>query len=98
MRILLSVGCDHYLHASKLNGAVKDARSIFSALVGGQDHQYDEVHSKLLISPNGEEFRRALSDLLYSNSNITVFTLFFAGHATVCDETLYLALTDTLPS
>jgi hypothetical protein len=97
MRVLLSIGCDDYLHASKLNGAVKDARSIFSALVGGQEHQYDEERSKLLISPTAEEFRRTLSELLYSNSSITVFTLFFAGHATVFDETLYLAPNDILP-
>jgi hypothetical protein len=98
MRVLLSVGCDDYLYTSKLNGAVKDARSIFSTLVGNQEHQYDERHSKLLTSPSAEEFRQTLSELLYSNSNISVFALFFAGHAAVFDETLYLALKDTLPS
>lgn len=98
MRVLLSVGCDDYLHASDLTGAVKDARSIFSTLVGDQEHQYDEMRSKFLISPSTEEFRQTLSELLYSEPNISVFALFFAGHAAVVDETLYLALRDTLPS
>jgi hypothetical protein len=98
MRILLSVGCDNYLHASKLNGAVKDAKSIFSALVGNQEHQYSAEHSRLLLSPSAEHFRKAISEILYGNSNVTVFTLFFAGHAAVFDETLYLALEDTIPS
>jgi hypothetical protein len=97
MRVLLSVGCDEYLHASKLNGAVRDAKSVFSALVGEQEHQYDSGHSKLLVSPTAEDFRKALSDILYGNPEVTVFTLFFAGHAAVFDETLYLALRDTLP-
>jgi hypothetical protein len=96
MRVLLSVGCDDYLYIPKLDGAVKDARSIFSALVGNQEHQYDAEHSKLLLSPNAEHFRKTLSDILYSNKDITVFTLFFAGHAAVFDETLYLALEDAL--
>jgi uncharacterized caspase-like protein len=98
MRILLSVGCDNYSHASKLNGAVKDAKSVFSALVGNQEHQYSAEHSRLLLSPSAEHFRRAISEILYGNSNVTVFTLFFAGHAAVFDETLYLALEDTVPS
>jgi hypothetical protein len=97
MRILLSVGCDTYLHVPKLTAAAKDARSVFSALVGTQEHQYDPDHSKLLISPNAEQFRKALSDILYDHSGIAVFTLFFAGHATVYDETLYLGLADTRP-
>jgi len=97
MRILLSVGCDNYLYASKLNGAVKDANAIFSALVGSQEHQYSAEHSKLLLSPSAEQFRRTFSEILYGNLNVTVFTLFFAGHAAVFDETLYLALEDTLP-
>jgi Caspase domain len=98
MRVLLSVGCDNYLDAPKLDGAVKDAKSVFSALVGGAEHQYDATHSKLLLSPSAEHFRRTLSETLYSNPNVTVFTLFFAGHAAVFDETLYLALEDTLVS
>ncbi|KRP94187.1 hypothetical protein AOQ72_23445 [Bradyrhizobium yuanmingense] len=48
-----------------------------------------------MISPTGEQFRQAISSILYENRGITVFTLYFAGHATVFDETLYLALVDT---
>lgn len=97
MRVLLSVGCDDYSHATKLNGAVRDAKSVFSALVGDQEHQYDSANSKVLVSPSAEDFRKTLSDILYSKPDVTVFTLFFAGHAAVFDETLYLALKDALP-
>jgi Caspase domain len=96
MRILLSVGCDDYLHVSRLDGAVKDAKSVYSALVGNGEHQYDVEHSKLLLSPNAEHFRRTLSEILYDKPDVTVFTLFFAGHAAVFDETLYLAFEDTI--
>jgi len=98
MRILLAVGCDDYKHVPKLSGAVKDAGSIFSALVGNSEHQYDAERSKLLISPDAEHFRKCLSETLYGNPEITVFTLFFAGHAAVFDETLYLALSDAISS
>jgi hypothetical protein len=97
MRVLLSVGCNDYFHATKLIGAVRDAESVFSALVGDQEHQYDSANSKLLISPSAEDFRKTLSDILYSKPEVTVFTLFFAGHAAAFDETLYLALKDALP-
>ena len=98
MRILLSVGCDDYQHAEKLNGAAKDATSVFFELVGKQEHQYNVEYSKLLISPNAEQLRNALSDMLYGCESITVFTLYFAGHAAVFDETLYIAPIDTNPN
>jgi putative transposase len=96
MRILLSVGCDDYQHTDKLRGAAKDASSVFSVLVGGQEHQYSQQYSRLLISPNAEQFRRTLSDILYGDFDIAVFTLYFAGHAAVFDETLYIAPIDTI--
>jgi hypothetical protein len=90
MRILLSVGCDEYTRVSRLRGAAKDAASVFSGLVGDHEHQYDAKLSKLLISPTAEQLRTTLSDILYNHPNTTVFTLYFAGHAAVYDETLYL--------
>src|SRR4051812_5117888 len=96
MRILLSVGCKDYWQASQLRGAIKDAESVFASLVGNEEHQYDPVRSKLLLSPTAEQLRTTLSDVLYSNKDITVFTLYFAGHAVVFDETLYIAPIDTL--
>src|SRR5215472_15803802 len=97
MRLLLSVGCDTYSYAPSLNGAVKDSERIYSALVGGQEHQYDTGRSKLLVSTSAECFRKSLPDILYNTPNISVFTLYFAGHASVLDETLYLAFSDTDP-
>src|SRR5262245_42023312 len=96
MRILLSIGCDAYKKASKLHGAAKDATAVFSYLVGDQEHQYDADRSKLLISPTAETFRNTLAEILYDNTDLTVFTLYFAGHAGVVDETLYLAPVDTI--
>jgi hypothetical protein len=64
MRILLSVGCDNYLHVPRLDGAVKDAKSVYSALVGNKEHQYDVEHSKLLLSPNAEHFRNSFGDFV----------------------------------
>src|ERR1700753_2503101 len=96
MRLLLSVGCDNYLHVAKLTGAANDARSVFHTLVGSQEHQYDAQHSKLLLSPSAESFRKTLGEALYSKPEMTVFTLFFAAPAAVFDKTLYLGLEDTL--
>lgn len=96
MRVLLSIGCDDYKVASKLHGAAKDATSVFSSLVGNREHQYDADRSKLLISPTAATFRTALAEILYDNAGLTVFTLYFAGHAAVFDETLYLAPIDTI--
>ncbi|UPK26238.1 caspase family protein [Bradyrhizobium sp. 195] len=95
MRVLLAIGCDDYRSAPPLRGAVNDATSVFSTLVGREHHQYDPDRSKLLISPTGEQFRQTISSILYENREITVFTLYFAGHAVVFDETLYLAPVDT---
>jgi len=56
----------------------------------------------MLTSPTAEDLRTSLAEILYNNTNITVFTLYFAGHAVVFDETLYLApidmLTDRIPA
>lgn len=98
MRVLLSVGCDQYIHTTRLNGAVYDAEQIFSALVGTKEHQYDPRHSKLLRSPTANDFRKLISEALYETTDVTVVTIFFAGHATVNDETLYLALEDAHPN
>lgn len=98
MRILLSIGCNNYSLMNSLSGAEKDAQSVFSALVGENEHQYDQKYSKLLLSPSGEEFRNAFSDVLYCVPEIVVFTFYFAGHAGVSDETLYLALKDSNPT
>ena len=94
MRILLAVGCDDYQLVPQLRGAARDASCVFSALVGSEEHHYDPERSRLLISPTGEQFRQALSSILYENRGTTVFTMYFAGHATVFDETLYLAPID----
>ena len=96
MRILLSIGCDEYRSLDELTGAAKDATSIFTSLVGIHEHQYDPTRSKLLLSPTAEQLRAALSAVLYDNAEIAVFTLYFAGHAAVFDETLYLAAADTI--
>lgn len=95
-RALLSVGCDTYLMSNSLNGAENDARAISTSLVGPGEHQYDSRSSQVSFSPTAEEFRQSLSNVVYA-SNLAVFTLYFAGHAAVVDETLYLCFKDTNP-
>ncbi len=97
MRSLLSVGCNAYLHATLLRGAEADAKRIFDALVGQEPHQYAPADSKLIFSPTTSEFRQALLGALDADHSTSVFTLYFAGHAAVSDETLYLAFKDTNP-
>jgi hypothetical protein len=97
MRILLAIGCNDYTFVNNLNSAVFDANGVFAGLVGNEEHQYHPEYSKLLLSPTAADFRSELSDVLYVVPEVAVFTFFFAGHAAVFDETLYLAFRDTRP-
>ena len=96
MRVLLSVGCNRYEFTSPLSGAERDAKAISDSLTGRADHRYSPETSRLLLSPRANEFRSVLSDMLYDNE-VTVFTFYFAGHAVVFEDTLYLAFVDCNP-
>ncbi len=95
MRVALCIGCNIYEFVGSLNSAEQDATKIFNALIDKRLGRYDFHKSRLLLSPDLKSVRQALEETLYNNDNITDFTLFFAGHACVTHDGLYLAVRDT---
>lgn len=95
MRVAVCVGCDGYDHLSPLHGAANDATRVHASLVKEDCGAYDPSSSALLISPSASDFKAALGNILFSGTPVDVFTLFFAGHAAISFETLYLAFRDT---
>lgn len=97
MRILLSIGCNKYEHASTLGGAERDAQRIFDALIKPEVGQFDTEKSILLLSPTINEVRQALQNTLFSDTQIENFTFFFAGHGGVSSGGFHMWLRDTKP-
>jgi hypothetical protein len=95
MRVALCVGCNTYDYLSLLAGAENDATDIFTILTDDHLRGYDPNRSALLLSPNVSDLKTTLARLLYAGHDIDVFSIFFAGHATVAYETLYLGLRDS---
>lgn len=95
MRLLISIGCNTYDHASALTGGESDARRMFEALIRSDVGEYDPVRSKLLLSPSVDEVRQALRDVLFSNGIIDTFTFFFAGHGGVRAGSFYMWVRDS---
>ena len=95
MRVAICIGCDSYDHLSRLEAAEGDARRMFEVLTDPKLGAYDREGSRLLLSPNLESVRVALNALLYGEREISDFTFFFAGHAGVAHDSLYLALRET---
>lgn len=93
--LLLCIGCDDYQFLSKLNGAEKDARDVFSALTHGTNAVFSPDHSCLLPSPTLIQLRDTLSDLQDRLASATSLTLFFAGHGGLAHGSYYLAMADT---
>src|SRR4051812_40214944 len=95
MCIAFCIGCDSYDYLSSLGAAEGDAQRMFQVLTDPKLGSYDRDRSRLLLSPNLESVRAALDELLYSGREISDFTFFFAGHAGVAHDSLYLALRGT---
>lgn len=95
MRLLISIGCNDYLHFDTLNGAEQDARNVYRVLTVNGD--YDKDKSRLLLSPTHAQLITTLDEVLFSNSQIGVFTVFFAGHGGVKQGNYYLCAVDTHP-
>lgn len=95
MRVALCIGCDAYLHLSRLSAAEADARRMFEALIDPNLGRYDADVSRLLLSPKIDAVRAALDGILYGGYDIQDFTFFFAGHAGVAHDSLYLAMKET---
>lgn len=95
MRILISIGCNAYSHASTLHGAEGDATRIFDALIRPEIGDYDPAKSHLLLSPTLDELRAALRDALFEHGAIDTFTFFFAGHGGVRAGSFYMLTSDS---
>lgn len=92
--LLLSVGCNHYDHAPRLDAAVSDAESVFTALVSGPSAFYDPEESRLLSSPTRLEFDECLRFVLQNHKGLDAFALYFAGHGQMQDGSFYLCPSD----
>lgn len=95
-RLLLSIGCNRYEHLGALHGAEQDATNVFELLTGTEG-DYDRDRSKLLLSPTHAELMAALDEVLFSNTPVDVFTIYFAGHGGVKQGNYYLCVADTDP-
>lgn len=95
-RVALIVGCNDYVHLSPLFGASNDAFRFHEALISGTAGAYEEATSKLLLSPNLDQFRSALEAVLFQPDDIEVFTFYFAGHGGVKGGSYYLCLRETM--
>jgi uncharacterized caspase-like protein len=95
MRVTICVGCDEHDYLRPLEGAASDAREVYESLLRENAGNYDAEISVLLLSPTVSDFNVSLGSVLYNNATVDVFTLFFAGHAAVSFETLYLGFRDT---
>lgn len=97
MRVLLAIGCDAYDHVTPLQGAEKDADTVFSALLDTKVPFYVEDRSRLLLSPCTEDVRAAVREILFDGPRLDVLTIYFAGHGTVSNGSFFMCLRDTRP-
>ncbi|WP_148041036.1 caspase family protein [Montanilutibacter psychrotolerans] len=95
MRLLLAIGCDKYDYTSPLIGAELDATRIFERLTSPAIGAYNVEHSRLVLSPNSDEIRYALRDLLLVGEPIEELTIYFAGHGCIGPASFYMASRDT---
>nr|WP_311272917.1 MULTISPECIES: caspase family protein [unclassified Rhizobium] len=95
--MLIAIGCDTYDNPPllPLAGAENDAATIFEHLVAKNWGEYDQVQSKLLLSPTMAAVRSTIELALFSGPPIEELTFFFAGHGGVKDNGYYLCLKDT---
>ena len=94
-RVALVVGCNDYQALDQLHGAEKDAQDFFATVCSPVLGGYDVAASKLLLSPSLEEIRTAISETLFDQQDISVFTFFFAGHGGAKSGSYFLCLSDT---
>lgn len=97
MRVALCIGCNAHDHLNGLISAETDATNMFNVLTSREHGDYNISKSMLLLSPSVGEIRTAFEELLYSDVAISDFIFFFAGHAGVERQTLYLAAKNTDP-
>jgi hypothetical protein len=94
-RALLAIGCDVYDHLGPLSGAEADARAIFEVLMKPEVGDYDAGRSQLLLSPNLQDIRNAVTALLFGDGPLDALTIVFAGHGAVSGGSFYMAARDS---
>ncbi len=92
MNALFCVGCDKYDFIDSLGGAERDASQIFETL--SDRNFYSKDRSALLFSPSFSEMSKSLAATL-RGERLSVFTFFFAGHATGKNGSFFMALRDS---
>lgn len=97
MRVLIAIGCDDYSNPSlsPLSGAENDAVTIFGHLLETGWGEYNQEHSKLLLSPTIATLRSVIEHSLFCGQPIEELTIFFAGHGGVKDNSYFLCLSDS---
>jgi hypothetical protein len=98
MKILISVGCDAYVHdkVPPLYAAENDAREVYKALVEADDAIYDKSLSRLLCSPTCFELKDVLQEAIFWGGDVEI-SFFFAGHGGIKDGAYFLCAKDTNP-
>lgn len=96
-KVLLCIGCDDYQSPSlqQLSGAERDALSIQTALSTGRSSLIQPEDAYLLNSPIRSQLEATLLEIQDRYQEIESFTLFFAGHGGVANDSYFLCLTDT---
>ena len=94
-RVLLSIGCDAYLHLNRLNGAERDADSIQRELARSELSCIRPEDSYLLRSPSRARVEEVLLEIQDRYEEIESFTIYFAGHGEEANDSYFLCLCDT---
>ncbi|WP_446970865.1 caspase family protein [Rhizobium leguminosarum] len=97
MRVMIAIGCDAYDNPplGSLTGAENDAATLFEHLVTKSWGEYNQVQSKLLLSPTMTTLRSTVEAALFSGQSVEELTIFFAGHGGVKDNSYFLCLKDS---
>jgi len=93
--LLLCIGCNDYIFVDSLWGAENDAKNIYNQLVLSDYGVYQEEDSVLLLSPDLNGFRVALSELQECEGPIQSVTIYFAGHGAARNGSYYLCVNDS---
>ncbi len=96
-RVLLAIGCNYYDHLDHLGGAEADAQQLFEALIRPEVGDYEQVTSKILLSPTADEVKVALKDILFGGHTPDTLTITFAGHGGVTAGSFYMATRESRP-
>ena len=96
MNVLISIGCNSHTHLKALRGAEKDAKDVYSALVGQNPHYVAET-SQLLLSPTETDIISALDKAFPQGEEVGVLTVFFSGHGGVKAGSFFLCTRNSDP-